>query len=108
LPEDRIESILAKHGLIARTEATITDRETLFEELRTVRERGYALNDEEKLRGLRAVGAPILGQDGRPLGAISVSDTTRNMYDERFREEIPDRLMGTANIIEVNYNAKHG
>lgn len=108
LPEDRIESILEKHGLTARTDATITDRETLFEELRTVRERGYALNDEEKLRGLRAVGAPIIGQDGTPLGAISVSDTTRNMYDERFREEIPDRLMGTANIIEVNYNAKHG
>lgn len=108
LPEERIEAILTQHGLPSRTEATITDREALFEELREVRDRGYALNDEEKLRGLRAVGAPILGQDGAPLGAISVSDTTRNMDDERFREEMPDRLMGAANIIEVNYNATHG
>lgn len=108
LPEDRIGSILSKHGLPARTDTTITDRDTLFEELRRIREQGYALNDEEKLRGLRAVGAPVLGQDGTPLGAISVSDTTRNMPDERFREEMPERLMGTANIIEVNYNATHG
>jgi DNA-binding IclR family transcriptional regulator len=108
LPEERIEWILSKHGLPARTEATITDRDTLFEELAEIRERGYALNDEEKLRGLRAVGAPVLGQDGVPLGAISVSDTARNMDDERFREEMPDRLLGVANIIEVNYNATHG
>lgn len=108
LPEERVESIVSKHGLVARTESTITDRESLFETLAEVRERGYALNDEEKLRGLRAVGAPIIGQDGTPLGAISVSDTTRNMPDERFHEEFPDRIMSAANIIEVNYNAKHG
>jgi DNA-binding IclR family transcriptional regulator len=108
LPEERIEWVLSKHGLPARTESTITDREALFGALAEVRERGYALNDEEKLRGLRAVGAPIIGQDGAPLGAISVSDTARNMSEERFREEMPDRIMGAANIIEVNYNAKHG
>ena len=108
LPEERIEAVLAKHGLPSRTESTISDRETLFEALSEVRERGYALNDEEKLRGLRAVGAPVLGQDGAPIGAISVSDTTRNMDDERFHETMPDRIMGAANIIEVNYNATHG
>ena len=108
LPEERIEWVLSKHGLPARTESTISDRESLFETLAEVRERGYALNDEEKLRGLRAVGAPVLGQDGEPIGAISISDTVRNMDDERFREGMPDRIMGAANIIEVNYNATHG
>lgn len=108
LPEERVESILSKRGLPSKTEATITDEDALFEELERIRERGYALNDEEKLRGLRAVGAPVIGQDGTPLGAISISDTTRNMPDERFREEMPERVMGTANIIEVNYNATHG
>lgn len=108
LPEERIDSIVSKHGLPARTESTITDPEALFEALAEVRERGYALNDEEKLRGLRAVGSPIIGQDGSPLGAISISDTARNMPDERFREAVPDRIMSAANIIEVNYNAKHG
>jgi DNA-binding IclR family transcriptional regulator len=108
LPEERIESVLEKHGLPARTESTITGREELFAELAEIRERGYALNDEEKLRGLRAVGAPIIGRDGEPLGAISVSDTTRNMPDDLFREEMPDRIMGAANTIEVNYNATHG
>lgn len=108
LPTERVESIIARHGLVERTDATITDREALFDALAEVRDRGFALNDEEKLRGLRAVGAPIIGQDGRPIGAISVSDTTRNMSDRRFREEFPDRLMSAANVIEVNHNAQHG
>jgi DNA-binding IclR family transcriptional regulator len=108
LPDERIEAVIEKHGLPARTESTITDRERLFEELGEIRERGYTLNDEEKLRGLRAVGAPVLGQDGDPLGAISISDTARNMDDQLFHEAMPDRIMGAANIIEVNYNATHG
>lgn len=108
LPEERIEAIVDRHGLVERTDATVTDRDELFDALERIRERGFALNDEEKLRGLRAVGTPILGQDGRPIAAISISDTTRNMDDDLFREGIPDRIMSTANVIEVNHNAQHG
>jgi len=49
LPE-RLESV---------TEHTITDREALIAELHTIRERGYAVDDEENTVGLRCFGVAI-------------------------------------------------
>jgi len=41
--------------------------------LKAVRERGYAIDNEESEEGLRCVGAVVLGHNARPLGAISIS-----------------------------------
>lgn len=102
LPEDRLEFIIEEYGLPERTENTITDPSTLREELAEIRERGYALNDEEEIVGLRAVGAPIRASDGDILGAISVSGPTSRMKGETFRREVPEQVMEAANIIELN------
>ncbi|WP_435335829.1 IclR family transcriptional regulator [Haloarchaeobius sp. TZWWS8] len=102
LPEDRVDQILDRHGLQAHTDQTITDRDVLREELRDVRERGVAFDDEEYGEGLRCVGAPIRGADGTVLGAISVSGPATRMSGERYREELPDLLRRAANLIEIN------
>ncbi|MCU4975495.1 hypothetical protein OB955_22665 [Halobacteria archaeon AArc-m2/3/4] len=59
LPEERIDTIIDNHGLLHRTEQTVSTREKLGEELEMVREREYAIDDEERLNGLRYVAAPI-------------------------------------------------
>ena len=102
LPEERVDEIIDQQGLPEFTEHTITTREALFEELERVRQQGYALNDEEEIRGARAVGAPILDSDGDVLGSISVSGPTSRIKDEDFHEHIPEKVMGTANVIEVS------
>ncbi|WP_380676119.1 IclR family transcriptional regulator [Salinigranum sp. GCM10025319] len=104
LPKARVEEVLAEHGLPSRTERTITDRETLFERLSEVRERGYSYNDQEEVMGLRAVGAPIRRPDGAVLGSVSVSGPTSYLDDERFTREVPELVQSTANVIEVNLN----
>lgn len=104
LPLERVERIVDQHGLPARTENTITDPEQLFDELDRIREQGYACNDEEEIEGFRAVGAPIQSPDGRVLGSLSVSGPTSVMREERFREQLPDRITRSANIVEVNIN----
>ena len=43
------------------TERTITSPAALLDELERTRERGWALNDEERNPGVRAVAAPVLG-----------------------------------------------
>jgi DNA-binding IclR family transcriptional regulator len=108
LPDERVEMAIERHGLPARTSNTISDRDDFYEELEQIRERGYAINDEEKLTGLRALGTPLIGPDESVMGAISISDTTQNMQEDRFHEKLPNRLRQTANRIEVNFNARYG
>ncbi len=102
LPDERVEAIIERHGLPARTEETITDQERLFEELERIRERGFARNDGESISGLRAVGAPITNADGVAIGALSLSGPAKRLRGDRFDEEIPHLLLGSANEIEIN------
>ncbi|NHN42927.1 IclR family transcriptional regulator [Halorubellus sp. JP-L1] len=104
LPQDRVAEIIDRRGLPARTNTTITEREALFEELDVVREQGYATEDEEYVRGMRCVAAPIRDEDGEVLGAISSSGPVSRMQGQRFTEEIPDTVRRTTNIVEVNIN----
>jgi DNA-binding IclR family transcriptional regulator len=104
LPEERVREIIDTHGLPSRTDTTITDEATLFAELEEVRERGVAHDEEERLAGLRCVAAPIKNLDGNALGAISVSGPTSRMKGDRFDETVPEELISTANVIELNLN----
>lgn len=102
LPEQRIEAIIEEYGLPQWTENTITDPEELHEELRRTRERGYAINDEEEVNGLRAVGAPIQTSTLGLVGAVSVSGPASRIKGEVFEEELPETVRQAANVIELN------
>ena len=104
LPDERIKEIIDQHGLVERTTNTITDTDALFDDLKKVKERGYAYNIEEEVNGLRAVGAAINGPDGTVLGAVSLSGPKSRMQGARFRTELPEKVMNTADVIEVNIN----
>lgn len=83
------------------TSNTISDRESLLDELEAIRERGHAFNDEERITGMRAVGAPILSDDDSILGAISVSGPTTRMKGEWYRQDVPEMVMQAARIIGI-------
>lgn len=102
LPHKRVEKILDEHGLPKYTDKTVTSRQTLFEELETIQERGYAVNDEEEIPGTRAIGVPIMDSDDEVLGAVSVSGPLTRMQGSRFDEELPEKIQRTANLIEIN------
>jgi DNA-binding IclR family transcriptional regulator len=101
LPEERVHEIVDRWGLPRFTEHTITDRETLFEELNEVRERGFALNREETHEGLHAVGAAVETHEGQVLGSFSVSGPSNRLKGDRFESEIPDLLRGITNELEL-------
>jgi IclR family acetate operon transcriptional repressor len=56
-----------------RTAKTITTRQGLRAELAAVRDRGYALTDQELEPGLVAVAAPVFADGPAAVAAISVS-----------------------------------
>lgn len=100
LPE-RVDAIVARHGLAPITENTLTTREELTAELESIRAEGVAYNDREDTPGLRAVGTPILDSDGRPLGALSISGPGHRLDNPERDSEIRSILRGSANELEL-------
>ncbi len=102
-PDEKVDSIVDRHGLPQMTPNTITDREELFEELSHIRKTGVAFNREEKVHGVVAVGSAISDLDsGDLLGAISIGGPTSIVDETTFEEELPERIKKSTKIIEVN------
>jgi DNA-binding IclR family transcriptional regulator len=55
------------------TPHTLSTRAELEEEAKVIRDRGYALENEEAAVGVRAIAAPIRSFTARPIGAIVVA-----------------------------------
>lgn len=101
MDEERVDEILGNGPLEPATANSITDPDELRDRLSQIREKGYAIDDEECLKGLRCVAAPIEGDDG-VMGAISVSAPTSRLTGKRLTEDIPDQVVSAANVIELN------
>ena len=98
----RVEAVVDEHGLPTYTEHTVATREELFEHLERVRDRGYAIDDEERVRGVRCVAVPVLRNGGGVVGAMSVSGPKHRMSDDRLEAEVLDGLRQSVNVAEVN------
>jgi DNA-binding IclR family transcriptional regulator len=82
--EDRAK--VFSEGLQRFTQQTITDEDQMREHLQRVRERGYAIDDQEREVGLRCVAAPIFDARGQAIGAISISGTSPRMTRQKLDE----------------------
>ena len=83
LSEREVDDIIKQHGMARLTAKTIVTPADLKADLNVVRERGYAIDNEEGEDGVRCVGAVVLGHNGRPLGAISSSAPSFRLPMER-------------------------
>ncbi|MGM0718303.1 MAG: IclR family transcriptional regulator [Halobacteriota archaeon] len=101
LPEETVDAVLKASGLEAITDETITKLDELLADLATIRDRGYATNMEERITGMRAIGAPICDQTGTAIAAISLSAPTTRLQGEKLRTEIPEQVLQTARVIEI-------
>lgn len=73
LPEERAKEVVAVEELKRHTPNTITKSTALLEHLSLIRSRGYALDEEEHEEGIRCIAAPLLDQQNRVLGAVSLA-----------------------------------
>jgi DNA-binding IclR family transcriptional regulator len=86
LPDAEVNEIVRRWGLKAITPNTITTPAALKDELRAIRLRGYAIDNEEKEPGLRCVSAPVRSDTGKLLAALSVSGPAFRVTKERVPE----------------------
>lgn len=102
------EYYIGRCGFESYTTRTITDPALFRAELERVRREGFALDDEETLRGVVCVGTPILGYDGYALGAIWVSGPIDRMGNGTMRR-ITAALRATTDDIsaQMGYNPEN-
>jgi IclR family transcriptional regulator, KDG regulon repressor len=80
---------IVENGLQRYTENTIIDPEKLRAELATIRQKGYAIDDEEIEVGLRCIAAPIRDHSGQVTAAISVAAPVQRMTKKNIQATIP-------------------
>lgn len=86
LPEAEVRHIWNSSVIAPKTEYTLRSIEQLLDELKEVRERGYALDNEENELGVRCIAASIKNFAGVCDYAISISAPTSRMSDSRLQE----------------------
>lgn len=72
-PDDRVTAIVARQGLEKFTTLTITSLSTLTRDLARTRDRGFAIDDQERAEGMRCIAAPIFDAHAEPVAGLSVS-----------------------------------
>jgi len=86
MPPEYYREVVFRKSMPKLTPTTITTPEAMDRELQQVRERGYAVDNEEQEVGVRCVGAPVFNDAGRPVAAISIAGPSQRMPLERLPE----------------------
>ncbi len=89
LSDKEAQRLIRLKGLPRLTPHTLVTKTALQIELRRVRERGYAVDNQENEMDGRCVGAPVFGPDGRAVAALSISGPVFRMDSARTRALVP-------------------
>jgi DNA-binding IclR family transcriptional regulator len=83
MSEEETNRFIQVKGLPKMTPNTITTRAALLKELGKIRQRGYAVDDQENELDGRCLGAPIVDSRDRVIAALSISAPVFRMDHER-------------------------
>ena len=97
LAEEQAMKIVLSKGLTKYTDNAIINPGRYFQEIRDVRQKGYATDDEEYILGVRAVAAPIHGNSSL-LSAIWVVGFKPSLDGDKMKTVIEETLRASATI----------
>jgi DNA-binding IclR family transcriptional regulator len=72
LPDQELEGIIARTVFARMTANTITSRTAFFRELARIRATGFALDNEEHIKGIRCMATPIRDHSGEVRASLCV------------------------------------
>ncbi|WP_027833889.1 IclR family transcriptional regulator [Maritalea myrionectae] len=93
---EEVDNLTANLHFPRLTDKTILDLPAFENELETVKNQGFAVDDEEQSLGLRCIAAPVFNEFAEPVCALSISGPTVRVTQER-----------TAELAEMVINAAH-
>ena len=96
LPPEEQAGLIGRMQLVDRGPNTITTKAGLAAELKRVRQRGVALNNEELAYGLRSMAVPVWGHGGEVVAAINLAVHRTAASIEDLVERLSPTMMRTA------------
>jgi len=86
-PDDEVRALLARTGMPAATEKTITSPEAFLAALKEVRHLGYAIDDNEQEMGVRCLAVSVPGSP--TAAAISISGPAGRVTEAATEQIVP-------------------
>jgi DNA-binding IclR family transcriptional regulator len=86
-PEDELKARLPE-SLKKYTSSTVTERQALLQQLRTVLEKGYSVDSGEHVEDVRSVAVPIKDYTRQVVGTLAVSGPAFRISAERIQKEM--------------------
>ncbi len=87
--EKKAKEIIQRMGLVRFTLKSIVDQKKFFKEVEETKKKGYAIDDEEYLLGVKAIAAPIQTSSSPPA-AIWVVGFTSSLNDQKIEKVISE------------------
>lgn len=87
-PESKLDKLIDIKGLHRFTQNTLTSKEQLLDELKKIREQGYAYDNEECEVGARCIAFPIRDYTGKIVAGISVTGPVSRLTDELIEKRL--------------------
>jgi DNA-binding IclR family transcriptional regulator len=100
LPEAEREQILGQDQFQRYTENTVTDPDTLRQEIAQIRQHGYHIGRRDLDKDATGISAPLFDHDGAIAGTINFSVPVSRISDERV-EELLQLLLDAAREISL-------
>jgi len=96
IPDTELVRVISANGLTGYTPQTITTLSGLVEELRLVRRRKYAVDDQEFVEGIVCIGATIREGAGAVIGSISTTVSAERATED-YRQYLIKEVIRAAN-----------
>lgn len=107
LSDEEVERIVDEIELPGQTPNTITERAALFDELDTIRERGYATSEAERIEGVQSIAAAVEAPKSDRVGALSLAGPNNEQLRRKIDEEYAETVVEMANELELQLMYQH-
>ncbi len=99
--EDELSAYFSAVRMVAFTDRTVTEESQLRDILNDVRQRGYAIVEEELEIGLRSIAVPVRGASGMPVAALCIGAQVGRADRSQLEQGFLPLLLNTASDLSV-------
>jgi DNA-binding IclR family transcriptional regulator len=99
---ETVERYVKNTGLVPLAKNSIKSKEKLIHEIEDVKDKGYAIDDEECENGVRCIAAPITDYMGKVIASISVTGPASRLTMKQI-DDIKGTVMQKAREISDNF-----